>query len=201
MRLKICGIFRLCDTEIINEILPDYAGFVFYPKSHRYIDDTFAVKLRKNTDQKVKTVGVFVDDDPEHIVNLYKDRAINIVQLHGHEDEQYINRLKLLIPDAKIWKAFVVQGENDLISAQGSSADKIILDNGYGTGKRFDWSLLRNVGRDFILAGGLTPDNIAEAANRFKPWALDISSGVETNGVKDKEKIAAAAAAIKLIRK
>lgn len=197
MKIKICGIYRIEDTEIINEFIPDYAGFVFFPASHRFVTDVFAEDLRKHIDKRVKTVGVFVDDNIEHIADLYNKNIIDTVQLHGHENEEYIKKLKARMPHAEIWQAFLIRSDHDLIKAQESSADKIILDNGYGSGKCFDWSLIGKVRRDFILAGGITADNIEEAIRRFSPYMIDVSSGVETNKVKDKKKTAAVIAAIK----
>lgn len=189
MKIKICGLFRPQDAEYIDKLLPDYAGFVFYPKSHRFTDDDTAFELRKKINPIVKTVGVFVNDDAEHIEKLYKKRTINIIQLHGHESDEYIKNLRKRLPDAEIWQAFVIHDEKDLRKAEKSSADKILLDNGYGTGKCFDWSLIKDFNRDFILAGGITPENIKEAAEKFSPWAIDVSSGVETEKIKDEEKI------------
>ena len=189
MKIKICGLFRTQDAEYIDELLPDFAGFVFYPKSHRFTDDDTAFKLRQKINPIVKTVGVFVDDAAKHIEKLYKKGTINIIQLHGHESDEYIKNLRQRLPDAEIWQAFVIRDENDLIRAETSSADKVLLDNGYGTGKCFDWSLIKDFKRDFILAGGITPENINEAAEKFSPWAIDVSSGVETEKIKDKEKI------------
>lgn len=195
MKIKICGLFRTEDAKYIDKLLPDFAGFVFYPKSHRFTDDDTAFKLRQIINPIVKTVGVFVDDDKEHIESLYKRGTINIIQLHGHEDDEYIKALRLRLPDAEIWQAFVVHDANDLKRAEKSPADKVLLDNGYGTGKCFDWSLIDSFKRDFILAGGITPENINAAAKKFSPWAVDVSSGAETEKIKDERKIAAIIAA------
>lgn len=192
MKIKICGICRNEDAEFLNKAMPDFAGFVFYPKSRRFTDDAAAAKLRKILDSRIKTVGVFVDDSIEHIKALCDSGTISIVQLHGGEDEGYISALRTAVPFAEIWKAFLIKSSEDITAARNSSADMILTDNGFGTGEIFDWSLIANIGRDFILAGGLTPDSIPTAAERFNPWAVDISSGAESNGVKDEEKITAA---------
>lgn len=189
MKIKICGLFRIIDGEYINKFLPDYAGFVFYPKSRRFIDDEKALELRQLINPAVKTVGVFVDDTASHIRELYEKGIINIIQLHGHESDDYINNLRVLLPHAEIWQAFVIRNDEDLKRAEESIADRILLDNGYGTGKAFDWTLIDGFNREFILAGGITPENIKEAAEKFSPWAIDISSGVETDNVKDELKI------------
>jgi phosphoribosylanthranilate isomerase len=116
---------------------------------------------------------------------------VDIVQLHGQEDETYIARLRQLT-QAPIWKAFKIRSQADLDAAAASSADEILLDNGYGTGQTFDWSLTGGLTRPFLLAGGLTPENIPQAIAQMAPKLIDISSGVETDGAKDRDKILAA---------
>ena len=123
------------------------------------------------------------------------DGTIAVAQLHGHEDDAYIAALRALAPGKALWKAFKVRSEADLAAAAASTADQILLDNGYGTGQAFDWSLAGGVRRPFLLAGGLTPENIPDAAARLHPMGLDISSGVETGRQKDRAKILAAVAA------
>ncbi len=194
-RIKICGLFRSCDAEYINEAMPDYAGFVFYEKSHRFVDSSQAAKLREKIVHTVKTVGVFVNHEPEYIQRLVESGVIGIIQLHGNEDDAYIARLRAKLPHARIWKAFQVRSAADMVLAQNSSADMVLLDNGYGTGQCFDWSFADAFKRPMILAGGLNAENIPAAIERFRPFALDVSSGVETDGVKDRNKILAAVAA------
>ena len=197
--IKICGIFRDCDTEYINTAMPDFTGFVFYPKSHRYVSDKTAESLKSKIKSGIKTVGVFVNDSPSHISSLYSQGLIDIIQLHGDEDNAYIHKLKHEIPASVIWKAFKIKSENDIKSAKESIADSVILDNGYGTGKCFDWSLINDFNRKFIMAGGLNPENVRNAIERFHPWAVDLSSGVETNNVKDYKKIQSAVKNVKQI--
>lgn len=187
--VKICGIKRDADVEIINELLPEYAGFVFYGKSRRNVSYSEAERLRKKMDKRIKAVGVFVDTDIETITGLFKKRIIDIAQLHGQEDDEYINKLRMLNPDMKIIKAYIVHAEEDLKKAGESIADYVLLDAGLGDGKCFDWSLLTNMNRQFFLAGGLNVTNVKEAVKRFHPFAVDISSAVETEGVKDYTKI------------
>lgn len=187
-KIKICGLFRECDADYVNEAMPDFAGLVFYDKSRRNVTDQTAALLRERISPEIKTVGVFVNEPVEHIASLYKSGIISIIQLHGTENEEYISRLKQLT-GAEIWKAYKVSYEDDLTAARQSSADKIVLDNGYGTGKRFNWSLLGRGMSNMILAGGLDSGSIKEAISRFHPWAVDLSSGVETGGFKDREKI------------
>ncbi|WP_195198572.1 phosphoribosylanthranilate isomerase [Faecalispora jeddahensis] len=196
-KIKICGLFRPCDAEYINEAMPDYAGFVFFEKSHRNVTMQQATQLRKSIHPSIPAVGVFVNAPQEQIVSLCREGVIQIVQLHGAESEEYIGRLKALIPSVSVWQAFRVRTSEDLAASQKSSADLILLDNGYGTGETFDWSLISGMTRPFLLAGGLTPQNIPQAISRFAPYAVDISSGVETEKQKDRDKILAAVAAVR----
>ena len=194
MKLKICGLSRPDDIRYVNEACVDYAGFIInFPKSHRNVSPEKVLSLKKLLSPDIKAVGVFVDEEISVICGLYTEGAIDIIQLHGHEDNEYINKLRAHVPDAEIWKAFKIRSNDDILECVSSSADKILLDNGYGTGQHFDWSLVNNIERPFILAGGLTPENIPKAIRLLNPWGIDISSGVETNGYKDKNKIIAAA--------
>lgn len=197
-KIKICGLFRTCDAEYVNEAMPDYAGFVFYEKSHRFVTNKQAEALRCSIKPTIQTVGVFVNLDVKTIEKQYKNGTIDVVQLHGDEDEGYIRRLRERLPCAEIWKAFKVKSAETLLKAENCSADRILLDNGYGTGQSFDWTIADSFKRQFILAGGLNPDNIQSAIERFQPFAIDLSSGVESGSVKDRNKILAAVAAAKL---
>ena len=197
-QIKICGLSRLCDIEFVNQYKPDYCGFIIaYPKSRRNVSPEWVRCLTKKLDRAVTPVGVFVDAQPETVAELLRAGVIAVAQLHGHEDEEYIARLRELVPGSEIWKAFKVRTAADLEAARTSSADRILLDNGYGTGKAFDWTLLGDLDRPFILAGGLTPENLAEAIETLGPECVDISSGVETDGLKDPQKIRAAIAAVR----
>lgn len=194
-KIKICGLFRQCDADAVNEAMPDYAGFVFHAKSRRAVTEETAEKLRSVLHPAIETVGVFVDASLEQIERLYRNKIISIIQLHGNEDAAMIEQLRKCIPKVVIWQAFKIQSKADLQKAEESSADKILLDHGAGTGVAFDWSLLDGISRDFILAGGLSPNNIPFAIAKHHPDAVDLSSGVETDGVKDREKIMAAVTA------
>ncbi len=190
--IKICGLSREEDISFVNEAKPDYIGFILYfPKSRRNIDPERAAELKKLLLPDIKAVGVFVDQNPEIVMQAAKSIPLDIVQLHGHEDEGYIRavREETGIP---VWKAFRIESEKDLNAAQNSSADAVLLDSGYGTGKGFDWDLLKGFKRPFILAGGLTPENISGAVRALGPATVDLSSGVETGGCKDREKILSA---------
>ena len=183
-RIKLCGITRRKDIEVINLIKPDYIGFVFAPASRRYVEDEAAVMLKKQLDPSVKTVGVFVDETPARVAELLNKGIIELAQLHGNEDEAYIHKLRALT-DKPVIKAFRIKTGEDLIKTRDCSADHILLDAGAGDGTVFDWDLLSGYDRPYFLAGGLNPANVEEAVNRLHPFAVDVSSGIETDKVKD----------------
>lgn len=187
-KIKICGLFREADIAYVNEFLPEYIGFVFYKKSHRNISFDTAKKLKERLDPRIKSAGVFVDEPLVNIKRLAESGIIDIIQLHGSEDEKYINAVKGLT-GLPVIKAFEISSEDGIRAAESSSADYILLDNGKGTGKTFDWSLLRSMKKPYFLAGGLDAENITQALKQFSPFAVDTSSGVETNKVKDYNKI------------
>lgn len=187
VKVKFCGLKRPCDIAWANELHPDYAGFVFAGTKRR-VSDELAADLRRELDPSIPAVGVFVDDEPQHMASLVKKGVIQLIQLHGREDEDFIQQLQTDL-DVPIIKAFSIANQDDVRRALASRADYILLDQGSGgTGKAFDWSLLRDLDRPYFLAGGLTPQNAAQAA-ALKPYALDVSSGIETDGVKDREKM------------
>ena len=195
-KIKICGLYRPQDIEYVNAARPDWCGFIInFPKSHRNLAPDQVRALRAGLDSGITPVGVFVDSPVEDAAALLNDGAISVAQLHGHEDDTYIARLRELAPGCTVWKAFKVRADADLAAANASAADMVLLDNGYGTGAAFDWSLTQGMTRPYILAGGLTPENIPGAIARLRPWGLDISSGVETDKKKDPTKIMAAVAA------
>ncbi len=189
-KIKLCGLTRPCDIECVNELLPEYIGFVFAPKSRRYISPKKAEVLREHLDDRITPVGVFVDEKIEVIADLIKRKIIDIVQLHGNESEQYIEDLRRVI-DCPVIKAFRIESEADIVSANNSSADYVLLDSGGGTGKVFDHSLLKDIARPYFLAGGLTPENVETAVKQLKSFAVDVSSSLETDGFKDKIKMTA----------
>jgi phosphoribosylanthranilate isomerase len=189
-KIKLCGLSRPKDVLAANELAPDYIGFVFWRKSRRFVDYDTAIELKKLLDPKIQAVGVFVDEEPEAVAELLNRNVIDLAQLHGGEDESYINRLRRLT-DKPIIKAFRIKTESDIQSAMNSTADYILLDSGAGTGSMFDWELLRGVNRPYFLAGGLSPDNAALAVRSLRPYGVDVSSGIETDGLKDKIKMTA----------
>lgn len=197
-KIKICGLSRPCDIKYVNEAKPDFCGFIInVPKSKRNVSPDTVRQLLKNLSPDVKPVGVFVNAPMDEIAALTEDGTLAYVQLHGKEDEAYIAALRERI-HVPIIQAFKVSCPEDVAHAQQSSADYILLDNGSGgTGKTFDWSHLRDITRPYILAGGLGPDNLGLAVSQLAPWGVDLSSGVETDGFKDKNKVLAAVQAVR----
>lgn len=186
-RIKICGLSRIQDIQAVNAAQVDYAGFIF-AASKRQVSIEQAVKLRAALAADILAVGVFVNAEPLYIMQAVAQGIIDIIQLHGQEDECYIANLCSLTK-LPIIKAFGVSSSADIAAAEQCSADYILLDyKQAGSGQSFDWQLLQGIKRKFFLAGGLNIDNI-DAALREQAFALDISSGVETNSYKDADKI------------
>ena len=197
-KIKICGLRRPEDIAYVNEAKPDFAGFIIdVPKSRRNVPREKVRELTALLSPEILPVGVFVNAPMETILSLVTDGTLKAVQLHGQESQSYLEELKKQVAVPLI-RAFSIRSPEDLTEAEKSPADFVLLDNGAGgTGETFDWSLLSYFDRPFFLAGGLRLENIAEAVSRFHPYALDLSSGVETDGYKDKEKIIAAVAAVR----
>lgn len=189
VKVKICGIRRAEDIEIINKYPPDYIGFVF-AESKRQIDFDTAKTLKKLLKVNIPVVGVFVNGNVEDILELYRNDIIDIAQLHGDENEDYINQLKEEAPELKLIKAIEINKKEDLNDYENMDVEYLLLDSGKGSGKTFNWDLInKNISKDFFLAGGLNSANFNQAIERFQPYGIDLSSGVETNGYKDEEKI------------
>lgn len=195
-KIKFCGMRRPEDIEAANEILPDFIGFILAPRFWRYVPLDTVKNLASMADPKIKRVGVFVDNPESDVLEALKSGAVNMAQLHGGEDEEYIKKIQRAASKPVI-KAFKITCAEDIKKASESPADLILLDAGTGTGERFDWSLIKNIGRDFILAGGLNSENVREAVERFHPYAVDLSSGIETDKVKDPSKMRAVAEAVR----
>jgi phosphoribosylanthranilate isomerase len=197
-KIKICGLKEKKEIEYVNLAKPDYAGFVF-AGTKRKIDFKTAKTLRSLLDKNIKSVGVFVDEPEENVVSLCKERVIDLIQLHGDEDENYIDVLRGKT-GCKIIKAvrYPVKTSGDGKRKESKPAfadfqlpskpDFLLFDSGAGSGKTFDWTLIPKTAKPFFLAGGLNKDNIAEALE-FQPYCVDLSSGVETDGKKDFDKI------------
>ena len=198
-KIKICGLTREQDIEVVNELLPDYMGFVFWERSKRNITPEKAAHLKAKLDKRIKAVGVFVDADIDFVYSLIKCGTIDIAQLHGNEDEDYIRRLREKInsgldseseeSEIRIIKAFNVNNLTSFEEVEKTSADFVMLDSGKGSGVTFDWDKIQSFDRPFFLAGGLGVENVQEVIEKINPYAVDVSSGVETDGVKDREKI------------
>ena len=210
IKTKFCGLKRPEDIDIVNKLKPDFIGFIFWSKSKRNVEPEKAKQLKEKLDPNIKAVGVFVDEKPEFIAGLVNENIIDIIQLHGNEDEKFIGQLRKLT-DAKIIKAFQIknkaadktdvsigaehtakedtQSSAQLAAINASSADMVLIDSGQGTGSAFNWQILKKIQRPYFLAGGINTGNIEEAVNDIKPYAIDVSSGIETDGVKDEEKM------------
>ena len=195
-KIKLCGLSRLCDIETTNKLKPEYIGFVFASKSKRYLTPEKAADLKRLLNPNIKAVGVFVNENPENIACLLNSGIIDMSQLHGNEDDIYIKQLRKLT-DRPVIKAFHIESTSDMETANRCSADYVLLDSGAGTGTVFDWKLIQDIKRPYFLAGGLGVDNVETALKLLHPFAVDVSSGIETNGVKDKTKMAAFVAAVR----
>ena len=183
VKVKFCGLFRDEDIGYVNELNPDYIGFVF-AKSKRQVTVEKASYLKGKLNSNIKVVGVFVNEDNEKIINLLSEGIIDIAQLHGDEKEEDIKIIKEK-SKKEVIKAIKVSCPKDIEIWKNSCADYLLLDNGQGTGKTFNWNNIKNLNRPFFLAGGLAISNIREAIEKISPMAIDISSGIESNGIKD----------------
>ena len=189
-KIKICGLKCPEDIAYVNEAKPDYCGFIIeFPKSSRNVTGDQVRILIAELDKNIIPVGVFVNAAPERVEELLLDGTIRIVQLHGQEDDDYIRRIQKNT-GSQVIKAFSVKAAQDIELALKSPADYILLDQGGGgTGQTFDWALIPEIKRPFFLAGGLGADNLEQAVDTIRPYAVDLSSSVETGGVKDRSKI------------
>lgn len=195
MKIKLCGLTRPCDIEAVNELQPDYIGFVFAKKSRRYVSPEKAEELKAMLAPGIQAVGVFVNEEPEQIAALLEAGTIDVAQLHGQESETEIRRLRELTNHPMI-QAFRIDTEQDVERANASTADYVLLDSGAGgTGTVFDWNLLQAIRRPYFLAGGLDTENLGTVKAKLNPYGIDVSSGIETDGYKDKEKMTAFVAA------
>ena len=193
MKIKVCGIFRDEDIEYVNEGQPDYIGFVF-AASRRQLSPEQASRLRQKLESGIVPVGVFVNAPAVEIAALYRDGIISIAQLHGGEDMEYIKQLKELcgIPVIKTIRVEKTANCSSIVP------DYYLIDPGAGGGRAFDWNILepQKIARPWFLAGGINQNNI-EAAMVLEPFCIDVSSGAETAGVKDRKKILQLTGAVK----
>lgn len=191
-KIKICGLTRQEDIRAVNEYLPDYIGFVF-AKSRRQVTEDQAKLLKQILNPSIKAVGVFVNEEIERIAGLCSKGIIDLIQLHGDEDEEYIRKLRTMT-DKEIIRAVRVKTSEDVTQVFESAADYLLFDTFHeqqygGSGVSFDWTLIQKPVRQYFLAGGINEDNILEAVGNYQPFAVDVSSGVETDGKKDPQKI------------
>lgn len=194
-KIKMCGLRRPEDIEFANMVKPDYIGYVFAEKSKRYIATEKAAELTKLLDGDIVPVGVFVDETMENIIAAVKMGVVKMVQLHGSESEDFVSELKSRgIP---VIKAFQVGAAEDIAAAERSCADMVLLDSGKGSGQTFDWSLVGSIKRPYLLAGGITAENAAQAIRQLRPFGVDASSCLETDGFKDIAKMKAFAQAVR----
>ena len=189
VRIKICGLMRPQDIDMVNEVCPDIAGFILASGRRRTVTPE---RMREMTDRlkpEIRSAAVFLDQDIRWIADLAEGGLMDIIQLHGHEGNEEIRYLRSRTKKTVI-KAFRIDTAEDIRRAEDSEADLVLLDHGAGgTGQAWDWSLLTGMKRPFILAGGLDSENVQEAVRKTQPFGVDVSSGVETDGCKDREKI------------
>lgn len=186
-KIKLCGLTRAIDAEFANEAKPDWIGLVFDPGRHFVSDDT-AREIRNRLSPSIPAVGVFVRDDPAHIISLVEEGILQYVQFHGGEDEAYIKELRKYISCPFI-RVVSVKSREDVLRAAETISEYLLLDHGKGgTGKSFDWSMIPRLNKPWFMAGGIGLSNLSSALS-YRPYAVDISSGAETDGKKDREKM------------
>lgn len=195
-KIKLCGLSRPCDIDAANELRPEYIGFVFAKKSIRCVTPKEAADLKALLSPDIQAVGVFVNEQPEVVADLLNSSVIDMAQLHGSESEEYISRLRTLT-EKPVIKAFKVDPDFCIEACEKSTADFILFDSGAGTGTTFDWGIIQDVKRPYFLAGGISPENVAEAIKLLNPYVVDVSTGIETDGKKDKAKMAAFVEAVR----
>ena len=190
-KVKLCSMRRPEDIAAVNEIGPDAIGFIFVQGRKRYISPETAAGLKGLLKPEIKAVGVFIDEDREVVADIANRGIIDVIQLHGSESDGYIAELRKLVK-LPIIKVFKIESPEDAAKAEASTADLILADSGNGgTGELGRWDLIKLIKRDYILAGGLNPENVGEAVKELHPYAVDTSSGVETDGLKDPDKMIA----------
>lgn len=195
-KIKLCGLSRREDIAAANALEPAFIGFVFARNSRRYVTFEQAKALKAALAPGIRAVGVFVDESADTVAALLNGGVIELAQLHGAEDEAYLAALRERTGKPVI-QAFRVAAREDVKRALRSTADYILFDSGAGTGTAFDWELLEAVERPYFLAGGLDCANVAGAVRTLRPFAVDVSSGIETAGKKDKNKMAAFVEAVR----
>lgn len=188
-QIKLCGLRSEADVSAVLELRPEYAGFILSGGFRRSISHGDFDKLSEMlAGSSILRVGVFVNEPLDSLAGFVG--KLDLIQLHGSENDDYIRSLRE-VTDKPVIKAFTVRSEADIEAARESSADFVLLDSGTGTGSTFDHSFIKDIGRPFFLAGGLAPENVGEAIARFEPFAVDASSSLETDGIKDMAKMTA----------
>lgn len=205
-RIKLCGLMRESDIRQVNRLLPEYAGFILAP-SRRRVSPEYAGRLVALLDERIRPVGVFVDESITGVIAAVVCAGLRAVQLHGGEDKAYVEQLRAALPrGVEIWKAFRMKGPETVLQVQQAHADgladRMLLDAWHpvqagGAGAVFDWTLLENLSVPYLLAGGLNVENVAHAVTALRPWGVDVSSGVETDGYKDEQKLRAFVTAVR----
>ena len=197
MLVKLCGMWSERDIEYTNIAKPDYVGFIVnVPESHRNVSVGQLEKLSSEVNPEIKKVGVFLNEDLDIVADLLNRYVIDTAQLHGSETDEYISELKSMTDNKEIWKVFELSGvisdseklKAVLKNAKDSKADKVLFDSGKGSGVAFDRHILDDFEREYILAGGLTPEKIKSLSGKL-PFAVDLSSGIETDKRKDLKKM------------
>lgn len=191
VEIKVCGLKREEDIKYVNELKPDYVGFIF-AKSSREITLEWGKNLVKKLDKNIKTVGVFVDKEISEVEKIASNLKLDVLQFHGKEDNEYMSYFK----DYEVWKALGVNNKEDLKEINKYNAYGILLDSKVlgrigGTGESFNWNIISNfkIDKKLILAGGLNSNNVKEGISKINPNIVDVSSGVEIEGFKDFDKI------------
>ena len=197
MKVKMCGMRRKEDIAYANEVKPDAVGYIFFPKSKRYVTGQQAKEFDQDLDQDILSVGVFVNETIEKVIEIANQVPLDVIQLHGDEDHTYVEQLKQQT-DKEIWKVVRVKDTNDIKEAEKLPVDKLLLDtfteekDMYGvTGKVMNYNLIpkEGISKPFFIAGGLHSNNIKEIIKKVHPYGIDISSGIETDGYKDLKKM------------
>ena len=204
-KVKLCGLSRESDIAAVNKLKPDLVGFVFAKKSKRYVSPEQAAALKSLLAPGILAAGVFVNEPVEAVAELLDRGVIDVAQLHGSEDDDYIARLRAMT-GKPIFRAFKVKSEADLPAIENCAADLVLLDFTsphlmpcHNVMSHLVYAAsghdVQSVQRPYFLAGGLDPDNVADAIAALHPYGVDVSSGIETDGVKDESKMAAFVAA------
>lgn len=188
MKIKICGLTRPEDIACVNRLLPDYIGFVFWPRSKRLVTRQQAAQLKAMLSPEIPAVGVFVNAPVEEVAELLREGIVDMAQLHGEESEEDIRYLQAATGRPVI-KAVKVHSRQEVEAWLDSAADYLLFDSGMGSGQTFDWSLLEGINRPYFLAGGLGPENLEQVLAQDGPYGVDLSSSLETDGRKDPEKM------------